>query len=188
MESVSHLLDSADSLMTDETTCPSTLRSRLFDDDTPTTSSETKQSPYQDIYQQIQACFGDNLLVPGPEDGQPEAPDNSDPGAQLREAFAQMGVELHASAIDHLIQAHSEVQSRINRFSDESSNALSQCKDLYSNIAYPLSATLCHSDDFPTATIRTHLATLNQEIEAAKEELERLGDEWDACVQTEMEA
>lgn len=88
-----------------------------------------------------------------------------------------MGMNLHTSAIEHLVQAHSEIQSRITRFSNETGTTLSECNHLYSNIAYPLSATLCHSDNHPRATIATHLTNLKNDIAAAKEEILRLSDE-----------
>jgi hypothetical protein len=99
-----------------------------------------------------------------------------------------MGMSLHTSAIEHLIQAHSEVQSKTMGFSEESSKALSQCKDLYSNIVYPLSATLCSSPEHPRASVAVHLNSLKRDIAAAKEEILRLQVEWDACCRTEAEA
>lgn len=99
-----------------------------------------------------------------------------------------MGMSLHSSAIEHLIQAHSEVQSKTTDFSEESSKVLSQCKDLYSNIVYPLSATLCSSPDYPRASVAAHLNSLKRDIAAAKEEILRLQVEWDACCRTEADA
>ncbi|KAJ3462181.1 hypothetical protein MRS44_010734 [Fusarium solani] len=123
------LLNSTSSLWGDENACSSTLRARLRDDHTPATSSSTKPAPYQDVYQQVQACLGNHLLAPKPD-----------------KKIAQTAT-------------------------------LSECNDLYSNIAYPLSATLCHSDNHPRATIATHLANLKKDIAAAKEEILRLSDE-----------
>jgi hypothetical protein len=99
-----------------------------------------------------------------------------------------MGMSLHSSAIEHLIQAHSEVQSKTMSFSEESSKALFQCKDLYSNIVYPLSATLCSSADHSRASVAVHLNSLKRDIAAAKEEILRLQVEWDACCRTEADA
>ncbi|KAF4984713.1 hypothetical protein FZEAL_154 [Fusarium zealandicum] len=183
-----HLLNSTSSLWTGETTCPSTLRARLRDDDTPATSSSAKPAPYRDVYQQVQACLGNHLLAPKRSKTRASVPESNEPAAQLREAFARMGMALHASAFEQLIQAHTQVQSRIMRFSSESAATLTQCNALYSNIAYPLSATLCYSDDFSRATIATHLGNLNKDIAKAKEELDRLSEEWDACYQDEVDA
>ncbi|KAM0424448.1 hypothetical protein ACHAPT_010371 [Fusarium lateritium] len=177
MDSASHLLNSTSSLSTEENTCSSTLRARLRENHTPATSSSTKPVPYQDVYQQVQACLGSHFLAPKHDKKKAQTLETHDPAIELREAFARMGMNLHASAIEHLVQAHSEVQSRITRFSNESTTTLSQCNDLYSNIAYPLSATLCHSDQHPRATVATHLANLKKDIASAKEEILRLRDE-----------
>lgn len=99
-----------------------------------------------------------------------------------------MGMSLHTSAIEHLIQAHSEVQAKMMGFSEESSKTLSQCKDLYSNIVYPLLATLCSSPEHPQASVAAHLNSLKRDIAAAKEEILRLQVEWDACCRTEADA
>lgn len=97
-------------------------------------------------------------------------------------------MKLHASAMEQLIQAHNEIQSRIDNLAKEASTSLAECNTLYSNIAYPLSATLCHTDHIPRATIATHLANLKQDINFSLVELQLLEEEWDACVQTELEA
>lgn len=96
-------------------------------------------------------------------------------------------MNLHASAMESLVEAHSEIQSKIDAFAEESSTTLAQCDALYDNISYPLSATLCHSDTLPRATIETHLTDLRKEIASALEEIKVLGEEWDACNQTEAE-
>ncbi|KAJ3504707.1 hypothetical protein NM208_g16297 [Fusarium decemcellulare] len=191
MDSASrHLLNSTSSLWTEDVTCPSTLRARLRDHDTPATSSSTKLAPYQDVYQQVQACLGSHLLDPKQDKKvlQLPAPEAHDPAAELREAYARNGMALHAAAVEKLINAHSEVQSRITRFSNDSAATLSQCNALYSNIAYPLSATLCHDNTHPRATIATHLSDLKKEIARAKEEIVQLSHEWDACCRSEAEA
>lgn len=97
-------------------------------------------------------------------------------------------MKLHAEAMEQLIQAHNEIQSRIDNFAKETAVALSERDALYGNIAYPLSATLCHTDNYPRATIATHLANLRRDLSATTEELQRLGEEWHVCVQTELEA
>ncbi|KAF4953017.1 hypothetical protein FSARC_12497 [Fusarium sarcochroum] len=183
-----HLLASTSSLWAEDEVCPSTLRARLRDDETPATSSSVKPIPYQNVYQQVHACLGSHLRAPKPEVKVVQAPESHDPATQLQEAYARMGMKLHSSAIEHLVRAHSEVQSKTMHFSNESSKTLSQCKELYANIAYPLSATLCHSDNHHRNSIVSHLQGLKQDIAAAKEEILRLGDEWDACCRTEADA
>lgn len=88
-----------------------------------------------------------------------------------------MGMSLHSSAIEHLVKAHTDVQAKTASFAEKSSETLSQSKQLYANIAYPLSATLCHHndhEDYPRATVAVHLKKLQEEIAAAREEVLRL--------------
>ncbi|KAF4984969.1 hypothetical protein FDECE_16935 [Fusarium decemcellulare] len=200
-----HLPNSTSSLWTEDVTCPSTLRARLRDHDTPATSPSTKPAPYLDVYQQVQACLGSHFLDPKQDKKvlQLPAPEAHDPAADLRgesstakrdpsspytEAYARNGMALHTAAVEKLVNAHSEVQSRITRFSNDSAATLSQCNALYSNIAYPLSATLCHDNTHPRATIATHLSDLKKEIARAREEIVRLTHEWDACCRDEADA
>lgn len=99
-----------------------------------------------------------------------------------------MGVDLHTSAMNDIMNGHSEIEQKISRLVAESATVLSQNDALYANISYPLAATLCRSDSFPSASIFDHLANMKREITSAKEELLGLGAEWDACVQVEKEA
>ncbi|CAM1509503.1 Fc.00g032420.m01.CDS01 [Cosmosporella sp. VM-42] len=161
------LLGTSSTRCTEKTTSTATLRARLQsqDEEAPTPSSP-KRSIFPDVYQQFRACFA---IDPSREKGQD-------------------GMELHASAMEQLIKAHGEIQSKIDTFAEESSAALSETDALYGNIAYPLSATLCHTDNIPRATVATHLANLKNDICSATEELQKLGEEWDACKQAELEA
>lgn len=95
---------------------------------------------------------------------------------------------LHASAMEKLILAHVEIQSKIDSFAETSSAALAQSDALYNNIAYPLAATLCRDKTNPRATIAVHLSNLKQELEATIKELEALEEEWEACARTELKA
>lgn len=91
-----------------------------------------------------------------------------------------MGMSLHSSAIEHLVKAHTDVQAKTASFAEKSGETLSQSKKLYANIAYPLSATLCHHndhEDHPRATVAVHLKKLQEEITAAREEVLRLSVE-----------
>lgn len=99
-----------------------------------------------------------------------------------------MGLSLHTSATEHLARAHTEVQIRTKLLADDFSETLAQSKELYSNIAYPLSATLCQSPDYPRESIVAHLNRLKQDIAAAREEILRLNTEWEECCRTEEEA
>ncbi|KAI7764888.1 hypothetical protein LZL87_005601 [Fusarium oxysporum] len=167
----SHFLISTSSL--EEDGCPSTLRDRLRDDDTPATSSSIGPIPYHNIYQQVHACLGKSLNTSKPESKVVHASQSNDQASQLRESYARMGMSLHSSAIDHLVKAHTDVQAKTARFAEKSDQTLSQSKQLYANIAYPLSATLCHHnghEDHPRATVAVHLKKLQEEIAAAREE------------------
>ncbi|KAI1033377.1 hypothetical protein LB503_008521 [Fusarium chuoi] len=78
-----------------------------------------------------------------------------------------------SSAIEHLVKAHTDVQAKTASFAEKSGETLSQSKKLYANIAYPLSATLCHHndhEDHPRATVAVHLKKLQEEIAVAREE------------------
>ncbi|KAF5608630.1 uncharacterized protein FSUBG_4558 [Fusarium subglutinans] len=176
MASASHyFLNSTSSL--EEDGWPSTLRDRLRDDDTPATSSSIGPIPYQNIYQQVHACLGKSLETSKPENKVVPAPESNDQASQLRESYARMGMSLHSSAIEHLVKAHTDVQAKTASFAEKSGETLSQSKQLYANIAYPLSATLCHHndhEDHPRATIAVHLKRLQEEIAAAREEILRL--------------
>ncbi|KAF5252228.1 hypothetical protein FANTH_2784 [Fusarium anthophilum] len=172
MASASHyFLNSTSSL--EEDGWPSTLRDRLRDDDTPATSSSIGPIPYQNIYQQVHACIGKSLETSKPESKVVPAPESNDQASQLRESYARMGISLHSSAIEHLVKAHTDVQAKTASFAEKSCETLSQSKQLYANIAYPLSATLCHHndhEDHPRATVAVHLKRLQEEIAAAREE------------------
>ncbi|KAF4417928.1 hypothetical protein FACUT_11954 [Fusarium acutatum] len=172
MASASHyFLNSTSSL--EEDGWPSTLRDRMRDDDTPATSSSIGPIAYQNIYQQVHACLGKALETSKPESKVVQAPESNDQASQLRESYARMGMSLHSSAIEHLVKAHTDVQAKTASFAEKSGETLSQSKQLYANIAYPLSATLCHHnghEDHPRATVAVHLKKLQEEIAAAREE------------------
>ncbi|KAL3602871.1 hypothetical protein FPOAC2_07186 [Fusarium poae] len=170
-----------------EDDCPSTLRARLRDDPPPKVSP-TKPPPSQSLYQQLHASLGNYESAPKRGKMAVQEPESNDPATQLREAYARMGLSIHSSATEHLEKAHVQVQTEIKRFSDESSKTLTQSRDLYANIEYPLSKTLCDSEDHPRASIEVHLNRLKQDIAAAREEVLRLGTEWEECCRTEEDA
>lgn len=99
-----------------------------------------------------------------------------------------MGLAIHESATENLEKAHADVQAEIKHFAEESSKTLAQSRDLYANIEYPLSKTLCDSDDHPRASLEVHLNRLKQDIAAAREQVVRLSAEWEECCRTEEEA
>ncbi|EKJ69014.1 hypothetical protein FPSE_10807 [Fusarium pseudograminearum CS3096] len=142
---------------------PSTLRARLRDDPPPQ-RSPSKPAPYDNLYQQVHASLGNYR------------------------SYARMGLAIHESATEHLEKAHADVQAEIKSFAEESPKTLAQSRDLYANIEYPLSKTLCDSDDHPRASLEVHLNRLKQDIAAAREQVVRLSAEWEECCRTEEEA
>ena len=84
-----------------------------------------------------------------------------------------------------LLQNHGEIESKISDFSHDASATLAQIEVLYANIAYPLDATLCHSDGLPHATIAGHFVNLREHAREAEETLRKLADEHEACISAE---
>ncbi|GKU03608.1 hypothetical protein FLAG1_06248 [Fusarium langsethiae] len=160
-----------------EDECPSTLRARLRDDP-PAKHSPVKPAPCQSLYQQLHASLGNHGNAPKRQKMPVEEPETNDPATQLR----------GNSATEHLEKAHAQVQTEIKRFSDESSKTLAQSRDLYANIEYPLSKTLCDSEDYPRASVEVYLNHLKQDIAAAREQVVRLSAEWEECCRIEEEA
>ncbi|KND86610.1 hypothetical protein TOPH_08747 [Tolypocladium ophioglossoides CBS 100239] len=169
----------------------SSLRARLRSQEpTPKVQSTSPNSwgPSEHTYQRFRACFvdpgSDNLQLKDTRslDGEDDAL------ARLQGAFADAGLELYTSVAEEIVQAHGATESQIAGLSDKSSAVLSQADALYSNIAYPLSATLCHADSLPSATIATHLSTLRNQLSAAQDELRELQQEWEACLREEQQA
>ncbi|CAG1998450.1 unnamed protein product [Fusarium graminearum] len=170
-----------------EDECPSTLRARLRSDPPPQ-CSPSKPAPYENLYQQVQASLGNYGDNPKRGKMTVQEPESNDPATQLRESYARMGLAIHESATENLEKAHADVQAEIKHFAEESSKTLAQSRDLYANIEYPLSKTLCDSDDHPRASLEVHLNRLKQDIAAAREQVVRLSAEWEECCRTEEEA
>ncbi|KAI6773187.1 hypothetical protein HG531_000036 [Fusarium graminearum] len=170
-----------------EDECPSTLRARLRSDPPPQ-CSPSKPAPYENLYQKVQASLGNYGDNPKRGKMTVQEPESNDPATQLRESYARMGLAIHESATENLEKAHADVQAEIKHFAEESSKTLAQSRDLYANIEYPLSKTLCDSDDHPRASLEVHLNRLKQDIAAAREQVVRLSAEWEECCRTEEEA
>ncbi|PNP57530.1 hypothetical protein THARTR1_02528 [Trichoderma harzianum] len=105
---------------------------------------------------------------------------------QLREAFAQEGVELYTSVASKLVEAQQEIASQISDFATLSSSMAADMDELYTNLSYPLSTTLCQSKNFPRATIEVHLANVKEDLTKAESELQGLEHEWQDNVQSEQ--
>ncbi|RFU78644.1 flavo [Trichoderma arundinaceum] len=140
-------------------------------------SSRDEQLRPNDLYR---ACFATFSNDAAESRAQEDKAAEGDALAQLREAFAQEGVELHASVIDKLSEAQQNMASMISDFSKLSSSVASDIDELYANLSYPLSTTLCHSNTFPRATIEAHLLAVKEQLKKAESELRELEIEWQA--------
>ncbi|KAL7949317.1 hypothetical protein V8C42DRAFT_341291 [Trichoderma barbatum] len=116
---------------------------------------------------------------------QEDKPAGGDALTQLREAFAQDGVKLYTSAVDKLAEAQQVIASQISDFVTLSTSVASEIDELYANLSYPLSTTLCHSNNFPRATIEGHLANVKAELREAESELRDLECEWQESIRSE---
>lgn len=102
--------------------------------------------------------------------------------------MASRGAELHATAAAHIGDAFEGIEQKIGQLSEVSIECLSLAELLYDNISYPLSATLCHSENKPRATIANHLSMLHEELTSASDKLRSLHSEWQNCVMSQHEA
>ncbi|CAH0058723.1 unnamed protein product [Clonostachys solani] len=158
-------------------------------DDTPTRPPKKQRverpNTFFNVYEHLGACFALEPSPPSttatrlPAHRKEKATSPSDVGLakQFSEAFTQAGVDLHASALENLAQARSQVMKKMSAFGDKVSKTLDQQHALYDSISWPLSSTLCSSGQIPKATIEKHLANLEQQIKVAEEKLEVLGQE-----------
>ncbi|VUC20978.1 unnamed protein product [Clonostachys rosea] len=158
-------------------------------DDTPTRPQkkqrvERPDSPFN-VYEHLGACFA---LEPSPpstiaprlparKKEKAAAPDDVGSTKQFTEAYTQAGVKLHASTLESLAQAQSQILKQMSTFGNKVTKTLRQQHALYDNITWPLSATLCSSGQIPSATIEKHLASMEQHVKGAEEKLQMLGQE-----------
>lgn len=92
---------------------------------------------------------------------------------------------MHNSTRNKLLEAHNDINSKISDFDTLTSSITSAIDDIYANLSYPPSATLCSSDNFPSATVATHLASAKAQLEEAKKQLRDLQVEWENNVRLE---
>ncbi|PTB68457.1 hypothetical protein BBK36DRAFT_1111946, partial [Trichoderma citrinoviride] len=85
---------------------------------------------------------------------------------------------LYTSAVEKLAEAKQEMASEVSDFADLASSMTTDLDELFYNLSYPLSTTLCHSKNFPQATIESHLAKVKEELKQAEIELDNLHHEW----------
>lgn len=86
---------------------------------------------------------------------------------------------MHNSTRNKLLEAQHDIASKISDFKALTSSITSAVDDIYANLSYPLSTTLCSSDGFPSATVATHLANAKNQLEETEKELGNLQDEWE---------
>ncbi len=106
----------------------------------------------------------------------------------LVDCLAASGAGIHAATVVAIGDAFGGIDEKISNLAEASSTSLSRAESLYNNISYPLSATLCHSDKQPRATIAEHLATLHGELASAGDKLRALQADWQECVMSQQEA
>ncbi|KAG5977245.1 hypothetical protein E4U55_006960 [Claviceps digitariae] len=155
----------------------SSLRARLRSEDFP--SSQTPANPTigaeNHVYAKLQAVFSRNLP------GQTESSINPKV-TNLAEIFALYGQEIYNLSLKTVEAAHEAVSSKISAFHNQAASTSAHTTQLYNNISYPLSATLCQSATFPSASLGRHIRTLHKRLSAAETELARLNEEWKRCV------
>ncbi|KAM0485510.1 hypothetical protein ACHAPX_001497 [Trichoderma viride] len=132
-----------------------------------------------------QACFASFSSTTAQDRLQQDRAVEGDTLGPLRKAFAEEAVELHTSTRNRLLEAQQDINLKIFDFETLTSSVTSAVDDIYANLSYPPSATLCSSDNFPSATVVTHLASAKIQLEEAKEQLRDLQDEWEDSVRLE---
>ncbi|KAL5092879.1 hypothetical protein Trisim1_000611 [Trichoderma cf. simile WF8] len=145
-------------------------------------SSREEQLRPNDLFRACFANFSNDVAKSKPHE---EKAAKGDALEQLREAFAQEGVELYTSVASKLAEAQQEIASQISDFATMSSSMAADMDELYANLSYPLSTTLCHSKNFPRATIEVHLANVKEDLRKAESELHELEGEWQENVKAE---
>ncbi|KAG6017586.1 hypothetical protein E4U41_004175 [Claviceps citrina] len=101
------------------------------------------------------------------------------------EIFALYGQEIYNLSLKAVQSAHEATSAKISAFHAQAASTSAHTRHLYNNISYPLSATLCQSETFPSASLGRHLRTLSKKLSAAETELDRLDEEWKRCVAEE---
>ncbi|KAK0762697.1 hypothetical protein N5P37_005515 [Trichoderma harzianum] len=151
----------------------------------PYSSSSSREEQFRpnDLFRACFANFSNDTAKSKPHE---EKAAKGDALEQLREAFAQEGVELYTSVASKLAEAQQEMASQISDFATMSSSIAADMDELYANLSYPLSTTLCHSKNFPRATIEVHLANVKEDLRTAESELQGLEREWQDNVQLEQ--
>ncbi|KAL7893011.1 hypothetical protein HDV63DRAFT_397415 [Trichoderma sp. SZMC 28014] len=132
-----------------------------------------------------QACFASFSNTTADHRVQQDRAAEEDIVTSLKKAFAEEAVELHTSTTNKFLEAHQDINSKISDFETLTSSIASAVDDIYANLSYPPSATLCSSDNFPSATVATHLASAKARLEEVKKLLRDLQEEWENNIRLE---
>ncbi|KAG6000190.1 hypothetical protein E4U21_005750 [Claviceps maximensis] len=97
------------------------------------------------------------------------------------EIFALYGQETYNLSLKTVRAAHESISGKITAFHAQAASTSAHAANLYNNISYPLSATLCQAQTFPSASLGRHIRTLHRRLSAAETELGRLNEEWKRC-------
>ncbi|TFB06616.1 hypothetical protein CCMA1212_001273 [Trichoderma ghanense] len=138
-------------------------------------SSRDEQLRHNDLYRACFATFSNDAIK---SKAQEQKIAEAGLLEQLKEAFAQEGVELYTSAVEKLAEAKQAMVSEVSDFANFASSMAADLDELFFNLSYPLSTTLCHSKNFPQATIEAHLENVKEELKKAESELGVLHREW----------
>lgn len=172
--------------------CSSTLRSRLRSQDPgPRPLAALESDSGVEVFRRFRACFSlDPVPAAVPQVKGAKSPAMAETGvmAQLGDTFAEAGMRFYTAVAEELVSARRDMDSQIETLSRESADVLARADTLYLNVTYPLSATICHFDKTPSATIATHLSEIRAKLNAAQGELEAFQLEWESCVKDEKQA
>ncbi|KAG6013979.1 hypothetical protein E4U43_007026 [Claviceps pusilla] len=136
--------------------------------------------PENHVYAKLQAIFSQNLS------GQADSSTNLK-FQDLAELFALYGQEIYNLSLKAVQAAHEAISDNISAFHAQAASTSAHTALLYNNISYPLSATLCQSETFPSASLARHVRTLHKRLSVAEAELARLNDEWKRCAAEEAQ-
>ncbi|KAL6905166.1 hypothetical protein GGI43DRAFT_302450 [Trichoderma evansii] len=160
--------------------------STLFSSEKVPFGSSSSSSSIQDEIRRrndlFQACFASFSNATAGDRVRQDKAVEGDILAPLKRAFAEEGMELHDSVRSKLLEAQRDISSKISDFEALSSAIAFVIDEIYANLSYPLSATLCSYAGFPSATIETHLASAKGQLEEAEKKLRNLQDEWEENV------
>ncbi|KAG5926140.1 hypothetical protein E4U42_003578 [Claviceps africana] len=155
----------------------SSLRARLRSEDIPPSQepSAPTNSRENRVYAKLQAIFSQDLAAHADSSTHQAATD-------LAETFALYGQEVYNLSLQTVQAAHEATSAKISAFHAQAASTSAHATQLYNNISYPVSATLCRSETFPSASLGRHIRALHKRLSAVEAELGTLNEEWERCV------